>query len=457
MGKVRARGWKALVGDGVDEITRLVQRTHHAVAERQLRRLELIPELGAMARVVDGVHRAIADTVYGSILAVNRGVDVATELALDAVPSAEEVADPSTPREGLAPWLADAAQSALNGALGDVLHERGNELDLGMTLHAAISASALAPTAEALAAALPAATPRLVLFVHGLATNEWSWRYGVDRPRSGDEGERARGRTFADRLEERGFTPLFLRYNSGRHVSQNGAKLAELLETLVERYPVELEQLALVGHSMGGLVVRSAAHQASQRGLRWVERLGQLVCIGSPHRGTPLEKLANVVENLLGAIDTAATQVSAEVFAARSDGIKDLRFGYTQEREWRDRDPEQLLRDYREEIPYLDGVKTCFIGSTVTRDPGHPLGKLVGDLLVRLPSSTPTGDGAGHPSGSPTDSLTDSLTDSPTDSRLTLFTLSTLGGLGHLDLLTHPDVYAQLERQLIASSSNSES
>ncbi|PID38251.1 MAG: hypothetical protein CSA65_07140 [Proteobacteria bacterium] len=426
----RLRGWKTLVTDGVDEITRLVQRTHHVVAERQLRRLEHVPEVAEVARAVDSAHRAIADLVYGSILAVNRGVEAATELALDALPAPTTSDDPSTRREGARPWLVDAAQSALNGAFGDYLRERGNELDLGMTLHAAIAAPPLPEvTAEALAEHVPEATSRLVLFVHGLATNECSWRFGVDRYVEGDgdgEGEPpGRGQTFAERLAPHGFTSLYLRYNTGRHISESGAQLAELLEVLVERYPLELEQLALVGHSMGGLVCRSAAHQANERGLHWVERLDQLVCIGSPHHGAPLEKLANVAVNLLGRIDTAGTQVPAEVIAARSDGIKDLRFGYTQDKEWRDLDPEALLRDYREDVPYLEHVATCFIGATITRDPEHPMGKLLGDLLVRLPSSTPAPDGS--------------------TSRRTPFELSTLGGLGHLDLLTHPDVYAQLE------------
>jgi pimeloyl-ACP methyl ester carboxylesterase len=432
----KLRGWKKLVSGGVDEIVGLVQRTHHAVAERQLRRLDLVvPEVGEVARAVDEAHRTIADVVYGSIRVINRGVDGATDVALAAVPASSSAeaespieASPGSahPRQSVGPWIADAAQSALNGVFGDYLHQRGNELDLGMTLHAAIATPALELTAEPLAAALPAATPRLVIFVHGLATNEWCWRLGADKhAEPGEPGE-----TFAERLAARGFTSLFARYNSGRHVSESGALLAEELDRLVDAYPVEIEQLALVGHSMGGLVLRSAAHQAKERGLGWVDRLRQLVCIGSPHHGAPLEKLANVVVNLLGAIDTAGTQVPAEVIAARSDGIKDLRFGYTIEQEWRDRDPEALLCDYRQEIPYLDQVPTCFIGSTITRDPNHPLGRILGDLLVRLPSALPGESVRGD---------------------LEPFALSTeLSGLGHLDLLTHPDVYAQLERLLDA-------
>ncbi len=61
-------------------------------------------------------------------------------------------------------------------------------------------------------------------------------------------------------------TPVYLRYNTGLPVGRNGADLAWLLDDLVAAWPVPVRSIALVGHSMGGLVVRAAFHAAAHRG-----------------------------------------------------------------------------------------------------------------------------------------------------------------------------------------------
>ena len=89
-----------------------------------------------------------------------------------------------------------------------------------------------------------AETPRLAVFVHGLFETEHAWRYGG-------------GPRYGDRLP--GWTPVYVRYNSGRHISENGRSLAERARRARARSD-EVEEIALVGHSMGGLVARSACH-----------------------------------------------------------------------------------------------------------------------------------------------------------------------------------------------------
>src|SRR5690606_14178182 len=98
---------------------------------------------------------------------------------------------------------------------------------------------------------------------------------------------------------ELGFSVLYVRYNSGLRIATNGRKLAQLLADVVSAYPVPLEEIVLIGHSMGGLVSRSAAHYASELELSWVQRLSHLICLGSPHHGAPLEKAGNLLTSVL--------------------------------------------------------------------------------------------------------------------------------------------------------------
>src|SRR5205085_6432301 len=130
----------------------------------------------------------------------------------------------------------------------------------------------------------PGARPRIVVFLHGLMETELSWRFGA----------RESGATYGSRLErDMNVTAVYVRYNSGRHVSHNGASLDELLEQLVEAWPVEVADIALVGHSMGGLIARSACHQAAEEHRRWVRGVHHIVSIGTPHMGAPLEQIVH--------------------------------------------------------------------------------------------------------------------------------------------------------------------
>jgi pimeloyl-ACP methyl ester carboxylesterase len=219
-----------------------------------------------------------------------------------------------------------------------------------------------------------------------------------------------------------GFTPLFLRYNTGRHISENGRALAALLEQLLDAYPLPLTEIALIGHSMGGLVVRSAAHYASHEQRRWASKLKHVVCIGSPHLGAPLEKAGNLLSSVLGMVDVAGTQVPRKVLNARSAGIKDLRFGYIADEDWTDKDPDAFLTDNTRDVPLVDGVSYAFLAASLLAE-GERSGGLVGDMLVRLPSATGRGEGT----------------------RQLQFQLGhVVYGVSHLGLLNHPDAYAQI-------------
>src|SRR4051794_40009151 len=164
-------------------------------------------------------------------------------------------------------------------------------------------------------------TPDIAVFLHGLGETEYAW----GRP------------NYGERLsEDLGYTPVFIRFNTGRHISENGASLAALLDDLVAEWPVEVRRIALIGHSMGGLVARSACH----RGGEWCRHVKVTVSLGTPHAGAPLEQAVHMMSAALHA--APETRAFARFLRRRSAGIRDLRWGSLVDEDWRDIDPEAL-------------------------------------------------------------------------------------------------------------------
>jgi pimeloyl-ACP methyl ester carboxylesterase len=427
----RLRGLVDFVFDVVEETTNLVERTHDATVDRSVRRFAPIEPARSTAQAVTAVQGAIATGVFETIRTLNGVARSAVEAGADAAEAAFEATsdadriDLATPVEstaaGTASWYLDCLQATLNGFFGDYLDRRDSRLDLGMTFRH--HGRHLPTTREAFSAALAKPSNRVCVFVHALSTTEWMWSLSSER-HYGEPGV-----TFGTRLDaDLGFTPLYLRYNTGRHISENGRSLAKLLTEMLAAYPVPIEEIALVGHSMGGLVARSAAHYAREHDEPWVERLRHIACIGSPHLGAPLEKAVNLLSGVLRKIDAAGAQVPAEILDARSAGIKDLRYGYILDEEWAGKDPDQVFADARRNVPLLDGVGYYFVAATITRDPAHPIGQLLGDLLVRLPSAS---GAAAEPAR-----------------RIPFRSGAVFSGMDHIHLANHPGVYEALRGQL---------
>ncbi len=429
----RARGFIDLVFDVVEGTTNLVQRTHDAVVERTVRRFAPVEPATSAAKALTGVETAISGGVFESIrvingvtrFTVNAVADVA-EAGLDQTSTADEL-ELATPirssAAGTVSWYVDYLQASLNGFWGDHLSRKNSRLDLGMTLRH--HGKQLPATPEAFAAAFPDPTGKVCVFVHSLAATEWLWSLSSEE-HYGDPDV-----TFGTRLaDDLGYTPIYLRYNTGRHISENGRALATLLTEVLSAYPVPIEEIALVGHSMGGLVVRSAAHYAREHDEPWVAHLRHIACIGSPHLGAPLEKAVNLLTGVLGNVEAAGARVPAELLDSRSAGVKDLRYGYTVDEEWVGKDPDEVFADARRNVPLVDGVGYYFLAATIWRDPEHPLGQLLGDLVVRLPSA----------SGK-----------APEPARRIHFSSGAVfPGMHHLHIANHPDVYEALRDFLTA-------
>jgi pimeloyl-ACP methyl ester carboxylesterase len=346
------RGVARLGIDATLGVTGIVEGMHAAIARR-------VAPLGTATEArTTGLTGFVYGLVRGSTRLVGRGLDAALA-PLDG----HDARQPTWPRR-------EAFLAALNGVWGDHLEASGNPLAITMALR--VEGRALDLDAASLAAQLPQASGRIAVLAHGLCMNDLQWcRKGRDL-----------GAMLA---RDAGFTPVYLHYNSGLHVPANGRRLDELLEALVRSWPVPVEEITLIGHSMGGLVARSACRLADQRGAAWRSHLRRLVCLGTPHHGAPLERGGHLVDLALGASPYAAPL--ARLGKARSAGIQDLRFGNVHEDDVQERDHRPQRRDDRHPVPFPHGVEVFLVAATRGDSAQGKRGPAVGDGLVPLASA----------------------------------------------------------------------
>jgi hypothetical protein len=308
----------------------------------------------------DGRSSGLTGLVYRSIRGVTRlaggGIEgLLALLARDLQAPADAAATVQPEREALL--------AALNGVLGDRLAASANPLALPMSLR---------QQGRALGDDAPAdAGPRLLLLIHGLCMNDLQWqREGHDH-----------GRALAEAL---GYTPVYLHYNSGLPVGANGLALAQLLDRYLRSWPQPLQRFAILGHSMGGLVARSAIHQAGGLGMDWPQRLDDLICLGTPHLGAPLERAGHWVDILLGATPYAAP--FARLGQLRSAGITDLRHGQLLlDEAGADRFSRQAPPPVT--VPLPRGTRSHALAGTLGQASGGVKTALLGDGLVPLDSA----------------------------------------------------------------------
>jgi pimeloyl-ACP methyl ester carboxylesterase len=375
---------------------------HGAIAGR------VFAAVGRSSVVVRLAHESIANRVCAGI---GSGFSRVGQLADEALGRSGRRA----PRALSPTALGGGLLGVLDGLIGDQLERDQSDLQEPMAVR--VDGRVVDCDRPAVALSFPGATGRLAVFVHGLMGTEFPWRWFA-----GESGE-----TYGTRLSrDAGFTPVYIRYNSGRHVSENGRSLAELLERLVAAWPIEVEQVALIGHSMGGLVARSACWYASEDGGAWVRHVRHTVSLGTPHMGAPL---ARAVHHASAGLDRwPETRPIAHFLRRRSGGIRDLRQGSLVDEDWNDCDPDSLEAVACKEIPLLEGVTHCFVSATIMRNERHPLSRLVGDCLVLQPSAS------GY-------SRTRRI---PFEAEYGVH----VGPADHLALLNHPAVYERLREWL---------
>ena len=346
------RGASRVATDATVLLTRLVETMHHNILRKP----------GVLGAATFAPTRGITGLVYKSVRGVTRLVGSGLDVSL----------------AGLQPLLGagsswrgrETVLAVLNGVLGDYLERSHNPLAIEMQLRH--DGAALEPTEEGLASALPQATGKVVVLVHGLCMSDRAWtRKGHDH-----------GRALAQDL---GYTPIYVRYNSGLHISANGRQLAALLEPLIAKWPVPIEDFVIIGHSMGGLVARSAAHYARRGRRAWPKRMRRLVFLGTPHHGAPLERGGAWVDVLFGV--SPYTAAFTHLGRMRSAGITDLRHGSLLDEDWEGVDRFAPHPDGRQVVPLPAGVECYAIAGLTGNSTTGAGARLIGDGLVPLASA----------------------------------------------------------------------
>ena len=347
------RGASRMVIDAIAGITALVEAMHTHIAEQ--------PTRLAGANLGNAVNGATS-LAYRSVRGVTRAVGGSIDLALGAIAPALGCIESSAARESVI--------AALNGVLGDYLAETGNPLAVTMQLRR--EGRPLELTRESLAAAIPVPSRKVLILVHGLCRNDRR------RGRDGHDHGVELGRDLA-------YTAAYLNYNTGLHVSTNGRALAQMLETLVAAWPVPLEEVSILAHSMGGLVVRSAHYYASVAGHAWPRKLRKIVFLGTPHHGAPLERAGHWIHLLLE--KTPYTAPLALLGKVRSAGITDLRHGYVHEEDWNGHDRFADRADSRRPLHLPKRVQCYTIAAAIGHAAAPRRDLLIGDGIVPVPSA----------------------------------------------------------------------
>jgi pimeloyl-ACP methyl ester carboxylesterase len=371
------RGASRLAIDATKGVMGLVEEMHCTVGSGP----------AILGRPFEIPARLITGIVYGGLRGATSIVGAGIDVALAQLAPLLAENRPGPEREALL--------AALNGVLGDYLDETNNPLTIEMHVrHRAMGGDG--------------SNRRLLVMVHGLCMNDLLWR------QSGHDHGEALARDL-------GYELVHLHYNSGRHISTNGREFAVQLDRFVSDWPEPVDEIVVVGHSMGGLVTRSACRTAEIEGFQWRDKLRAIVFLGTPHHGAPLEQGGPWVETLLGVSRYSAP--FARLGKIRSAGVTDLRFGNVLDEHWQGRDRFELGHDPRSPLPLPDGVD-CYAIAGILAD--GIVGEISGDGLV------------------PEDSALGRHDDPAMTLEFPAAHQWTAQGVGHLDLLSEVEVYETL-------------
>ena len=392
----------------LDIVADTVEHTHTAISSR------VFDVLGPLGLGVRSVHDGITRMSYRAVRTSLRGAGALAGTVADHHPRLRRLR-PLDTTTGV------RVLSAASGIVGDRLADDHPALDLGLAVFHEDGRAH--PDPEGVASLRHADT--LAVFVHGLCEDERSWQRRSRAHKAAERDEdpgAARVVTHGQRLAHaHGMAPLYVRYNTGRRVHVNGARLADALDEVVTTWPTDVRRIVLVGHSMGGLVARSACHHGTAAEQDWVERVSNLVYLGTPHLGAPLARGVQGAARWLARLPE--TRGVTRLLDHRSDGVRDLTTGRIAARASARQTEAALQEETDQQLTPLPDVHHHLLAATITRDPDHPVGRILGDFLVRADS------GSGR-----TRTRDAGLGDD----------IVVQGGIDHFDLLSDPAVGEQL-------------
>lgn len=346
------QGLTRLITDATVGITDLVEAMHKRVVHPPL--LPSTP--------IQNLISNIASITFKNIRWSTRLIGSGTDKALGQLANVLGETKATDERE--------AIRSVLNGVIGDYLEKNENPLKINMQFRH--QGKAISLDHKNLKKIYPTINGKILLMVHGSCMNDIQWT----------REEHNHGTTLAKEFLQ---TPIYLNYNSGRHISTNGQEFNKLLEELVQSWPVPVEELIILAHSMGGLVSRSAIHYGQQEEQSWIQHLNKIIFLGTPHHGAPLEKAGNFLDVVLENIPYA--KPFARLGKIRSAGVTDLRYGNLLDEDWQDNDRFKMQGDQRDNISLPKQVACYSIAGIAGKSTESISSKLRGDNMVSVKSA----------------------------------------------------------------------
>jgi pimeloyl-ACP methyl ester carboxylesterase len=344
------RGFIRVITKAIISITDLVEDLHHRIVHTKS-----VPS-SPIQHIISGIAGFTFNNVRTTATLIGNGLDKTLELLNPLL----DVEIPSEKKE--------TALAIINGVIGDYLGENKNPLAIQMQIRYKsqnISFEKLNETYSNL-------NGKIMLMIHGLCMNDLQWT----------RNEHNHGELLAKQFN---FTPIYLHYNSGLHISANGKELNSVLNELTKSWPVPMEEIVILSHSMGGLVARSAYYYGQEQNKSWTKHLKKIIFLGTPHHGAPLERAGNFIEELL------ETNTFAKPFARlgkmRSSGITDLRYGNIVDNDWQGIDRFKKLADNRKQIPLLEKVQSYAVAAAIGKKEDFLKYKIIGDGLVPIESA----------------------------------------------------------------------
>jgi len=304
----------------------------------------------------------------------------------------------------------EAVVSVLNGVLGDYLAKKKSSLAISMKLH--IDSKTVNTKSPLFIESLKKSNGKIIILVHGSCMNDLQWN------KNGHDHGEALANDF-------GYLPIYLHYNTGLHISENGRELAKLLEDFMEQLP-QATDLIILAHSMGGLITRSACHYGNLLELNWMNRLQKIIFLGTPHHGAPMEQAGNWIDNILEI--SPYSKPFSRLGKIRSAGITDMRYSNLLDQDWEGKDRFEPSGDQRTPVPLPTDVQCYTIAVTINKEANKLGDYIVGDGLVPLNSAL-----GRHKN--------------PEMNLLFPETHKWVGrNMKHLDLLDKPDVYEKVKQ-----------